>query len=178
MGNSGGKARCASEGGWDLLRFELCMFSGAGNTLMCISPFPWSFFFASCFPSSPALKGQNLVWEVEQEVNSCPLDRNSLFSCHVCPHSLVIPQNLHPTSSPAQGQHGPALGWWGNHHLWLCILPRDKWNSSMFSLWAKLCFPWGKSHISPGSSGEILQNPAKPARQPLQDVGFALPRKN
>lgn len=41
----------------------------------------------------------------------------------------------------------------------------------------KAVFPWGKSHIFPGGSGEILQNTAKPARQPLQDVGFALPRK-
>lgn len=148
VGNSGGKARCASERGLDLLRFELCTFSGAGNTSMCIFPFPWSFF--SCFPSSPALEGQNVVWEVEQEVNSCPRDRNSLFSSHTCPLSFLrihiqLPA-LHRASFWGDGENiasgsASCQGRGGTHPCFpreqSCVFPGEK---AVFSLGAAVKF--------------------------------------
>lgn len=133
----------------DGLRFELRVFSGAGNTSMCIFPFPWSFFPSSSFPSSPALEGQNLgcgKWSRRQTAapradipSFPPLPRVPTLVGH-CPEFT-------PNSQPCTGScfgvgkktlplalH-PAKGEVGG----IRVFPGGK---AVFSLGKKPYFPW------------------------------------
>lgn len=136
----------------DLLRFELCVFSGPGNASVCIFPFPWSFFpflahfsLLSLFPSPGRAEpgvGNGAGGEQLPHRQKFPV-----FLPHLpmlLGHSPEFTSNFQPCSGPGYPSFRvmektltlhPAKG----EVELICVFPGGK---AVFSLGKKPYFPW------------------------------------